>query len=196
MFAKVLPLPVRFCRLVALCQHLWFFSRFWRYIIFYVCVYGGDEHWLVRMEWRPAGLSVYLPLLIFPCTTKSRSSLLAPAHLGGPTKMAVKRLWWWWLCVFVYMYVKTSTTEQWKHHALFASFLCLPEVCWGKYIYLSLDWLSVATSPVLLLYLHHLNKFSYYSTSGYWCWTAGIKGATPLVRNLVVEEEWWSQANG
>ena len=42
---------------------------------------GGDDggwHWLVRMEWRPAGWSVYLPLLILPCTIKSRSSLLAP----------------------------------------------------------------------------------------------------------------------
>jgi len=45
---------------------------------------GGGGHWLVRMEWRPAGWSVYLPLLIFPCTIKSRSSLVAPAHLGGP----------------------------------------------------------------------------------------------------------------
>ena len=34
-----------------------------------------------------------LPLLIFPCTIKSRSSLLAPPHLGGPGKRAVKRLW-------------------------------------------------------------------------------------------------------
>jgi len=33
-----------------------------------------------------------LPLLIFPCTIKSRSSLLAPAHPGGPGKRAVKRL--------------------------------------------------------------------------------------------------------
>jgi len=32
---------------------------------------GG--HWLVRMEWRPAGWSVCLPLLVFPCTIKSRS---------------------------------------------------------------------------------------------------------------------------
>ena len=31
-----------------------------------------------------------LPLLVFPCTIKSRSSLLAP---GGPGKRAVKRLW-------------------------------------------------------------------------------------------------------
>ena len=54
---------------------------------------GGGGHWLVQMEWRPAGWSVYLPLLIFPCTIKSRSSLLAPAHLGGPGKRAVKRLW-------------------------------------------------------------------------------------------------------
>jgi len=45
------------------------------------------------MEWRPAGLSVCLPLLIFPCTIKSRSSLLALAHAGGPGKRAVK-----WLC--------------------------------------------------------------------------------------------------
>ena len=33
-----------------------------------------------------------LPLLIFPCTIKSRSSLLAPAHPGGPGKRAVTRL--------------------------------------------------------------------------------------------------------
>jgi len=48
--------------------------------------YGGGGHWLVRTEWCPAGLSVCLPLLIFPCTIKSRSSLLAPAHLGGRGK--------------------------------------------------------------------------------------------------------------
>ena len=50
---------------------------------------GGGQHWLVRMEWP------CLPLLIFLCTVKSRSSLLAPAHLGGPGKRTVKRLWWW-----------------------------------------------------------------------------------------------------
>jgi len=36
---------------------------------------------------------VYLPLFIFPCTIKPRSSLLAPAHPGGPGNRAVKRLW-------------------------------------------------------------------------------------------------------
>jgi len=56
------------------------------------CGDGGGGHWLVRMEWRPAGWSVCLPLLVFPCMTKSRSSLLAPAHPGGPGKRAVKRL--------------------------------------------------------------------------------------------------------
>jgi len=55
---------------------------------------GGGGHWLVRMEWRPAGWSVCLPLLISPCTIKRRSSLLAPAHPGGTEKRAVK-----WLCV-------------------------------------------------------------------------------------------------
>ena len=53
---------------------------------------GGGGHWLVRMEWRPSGWSVCLPLLIFPCTIKSRSSLLAPAHPVGPGKRTVKRL--------------------------------------------------------------------------------------------------------
>ena len=54
---------------------------------------GGGGHWLVQMEWRPAGWSVCLPLLISPCTKNSKSSLLAPAHPGGPGKRAVKRLW-------------------------------------------------------------------------------------------------------
>jgi len=51
---------------------------------------GGVGHWLVRTEWRPAGWSVCLPLLIFPCTIKSRSSLLAPAHPDGPGKKGHK----------------------------------------------------------------------------------------------------------
>ena len=53
---------------------------------------GGGGRWLVRMEWHTAGWSVYLPLSIFPCTIKSRSSLLAPAHPGGPGKRAIIRL--------------------------------------------------------------------------------------------------------
>ena len=58
---------------------------------------GGGGHWLlVRMEWRSSGWSLCLPLLIFPCTIKSRSSLLAPAHPGAPGKRTVKRLWLWW----------------------------------------------------------------------------------------------------
>jgi len=60
--------------------------------------HGGGGHWLVRMEWHPAGCSVCLPLLIFPCTTKSRSSLLAPADLDGPGKRAVNQFWWWLAC--------------------------------------------------------------------------------------------------
>jgi len=45
------------------------------------------------MEWRPPGLSMWLPVLIFPYTIKSRCALLAPAHPGGPGKRVVKRLW-------------------------------------------------------------------------------------------------------
>jgi len=54
---------------------------------------GGGGYWLVRIEWHPAGWSMCLPLFIFPCTIKSRSSLLALAHAGGLRKRAVKRLW-------------------------------------------------------------------------------------------------------
>jgi len=54
---------------------------------------GGGRLWLFRAEWRPVRWSVCLPLLIFPCTIKSRSSLLAPANPGGPGKRAIKWLW-------------------------------------------------------------------------------------------------------
>ena len=53
---------------------------------------GGGGHLLVWMEWRQAGWSMCVPLLIFICTIKSRS-FLAPAHLGGPGIRAIKRLW-------------------------------------------------------------------------------------------------------
>jgi len=42
------------------------------------------------MEWRLAGWLVCLPLLIFPCSIKSRSSLLALADPGGPRKKGCK----------------------------------------------------------------------------------------------------------
>ena len=57
---------------------------------------GGGGHWLVRMMWHPAGWSVFLPLLIFPYTIKSSSSVLAPAHPGGPRKKAYKMVVVWW----------------------------------------------------------------------------------------------------
>ena len=60
----------------------------------------GGGHWLVQMEWHLAGCLVCLPLLIFPCIIKSRSSLLALAHPGGPGKRAVKRLWWCGVVVY------------------------------------------------------------------------------------------------
>jgi len=49
------------------------------------------------MEWSRAAWSVCLLLLIFPCTIKSTSSLLAPAHPGGLRKGAVKTV----VCVCV-----------------------------------------------------------------------------------------------
>ena len=51
---------------------------------------------LVRMEWRPPGLSVCLPLVILPSTTKARRSfLLALAHPDGPGKKGHKTVVVW-----------------------------------------------------------------------------------------------------
>jgi len=61
-------------------------DRYCVYVQFICVFYAGGGHWLVWMEWRPAGWSVCLPLLIFLCTIKSRSYLLAQAHPGGPGK--------------------------------------------------------------------------------------------------------------
>ena len=69
---------------------------------------GGGGHWLVRMEWHPAGWSVCLPLLISPCTIKTRSSLLAPAHPGGPGKRAVNGC----VCVCVTTSVDMQTSVK------------------------------------------------------------------------------------
>ena len=72
---------------------------------------GGGWHWLVWMEWCPAGWSVCLPLLIFRCTIKSRSSLLAPVHPGGPGKRAVKRV-----CVLsMTVIIQTFSLTEWFH---------------------------------------------------------------------------------
>jgi len=56
---------------------------------------GGWWRWaLVNADGKaPAGWSVCLPLFIFPCTIKSGSSRLAPAHMGDPGKRAIKQLW-------------------------------------------------------------------------------------------------------
>jgi len=99
-------------------------ANFWCHSQF-SCMYawlgdGAGGHWLVRMEWRPAGWSVCLPLFIFPCTIKSRGSLLATAHLGGPGKRAVKRLWWCaWLRVCEYTNSSLSSfLDTWIVHSL------------------------------------------------------------------------------
>jgi len=70
------------------------------------------------MEWRPAGWSVCH--LIFTCTINSRSSLLAPAHTGGPGKRAVKRL----LCCCFYLLTCSD-----KHNKIL---LKQTGVVWGK----------------------------------------------------------------
>ena len=76
----------------------------------------GGGHWLVWMEWCPAGWLVFLPLLIFPCTIKSRSSLLAPAHPDGPGKRAIKRLWCGGGIVHLHLAEYLTDAVSCRHH--------------------------------------------------------------------------------
>jgi len=89
---------------------------------------GGGGHCLVRMEWRTAGWSVCLPLLIYPCTIKSRGSLLAPADPGGPGKMAVKQLWWCGSLASWTNLHSTGCTET-SHFTHWRPVVCLYHVC-------------------------------------------------------------------
>jgi len=49
---------------------------------------GGGGHCLVRMEWRPVGWSVCLPLLIFPCTIKSNGKSKTVVCVPEPLRPA------------------------------------------------------------------------------------------------------------
>jgi len=64
---------------------------------------GGGGHWLVWMEWRLAGWSVCLPLLVFPCTIKSEVVFWDRLNRVVPEKKRHKTLvvWWWRLWVKV-----------------------------------------------------------------------------------------------
>jgi len=66
------------------CKKIW---GWWRWAL----VTSPDGVAPIRM----VGVSASLPLLIFPCTIKSRSSLLAPAHPGGPRKKGRKTVVVW-----------------------------------------------------------------------------------------------------
>jgi len=83
------------CDMCALGTELCVRDFMWYWLYQLVCYQdGGGGHWLVWMEWRPAGWSVCLPLLIFPCTMKSRSFSSGTGSPGLCRKRAVK-----WLCV-------------------------------------------------------------------------------------------------
>jgi len=61
-------------------------------------------HWLVQMEWHPAKWSVCLPLLIFPCTIKSRSFSSGTSSPGWSRKKGRKT-------VMVVLHTKPQTTK-------------------------------------------------------------------------------------
>jgi len=89
-------------------------SKHWRQLAHGGGMVGGG-HCLVRMEWRPAWWSVCLSLLIFPCTIKSRSSLLAPGSLGWSRKKAAKRLWrLWYHTILAVDFLKVDSRSCWE----------------------------------------------------------------------------------
>jgi len=53
-------------------------------------------------------------VLIFPCTIKSRSSLLAPAHPGGPSKRAIKWLWCGVVVIICRFHYPAPTVKNWR----------------------------------------------------------------------------------
>ena len=106
---------------------------------------GSGGHWLVRMEWHPARWSVCLPLLIFPCTIKSRSYLLAPAHPGGRRKQQQQQQFYGPLSgtTRVSWYQKKhSPTHHPDHHRIFISFFHLPR-CIASSLFKLRAWHSV-----------------------------------------------------
>jgi len=127
---------------------------------------GGGGHWLVWIEWHPARLSVCLPLLIFPCTIKSRSSLLAPAHPGGPGKSVVKRLWCggggaWSIIINTVLIIATKSTRVATHGTwllITCTFVCM--VCcagmWAVILNLHLQQLLPLHLYPLQLYLQQM----------------------------------------
>jgi len=74
---------------------------------------GGRGHWLVRMQWRPAGWSVFLSLLIFPCTINSK--VLFWHRLTGVVPKKGHKM------VVVYVYVNCFSAMMWdKLYEMFA----------------------------------------------------------------------------
>jgi len=128
------------------------------------------------MERRPSGWSVYLPLLIEPCTIKSRSLLLTPAHPGGPRKRAVKRLW----CGVVwcndllpgprYFCIYSQLTHQMVPLQTFSllSGLCFHlSRCWCVYVASSTRMITSSSSSCRSLSLYHLStSFASSQTAG------------------------------
>jgi len=68
---------------------------------------GGGEHWLVWMEWRPAGWSMCLPVFVnLPLHHKDQKFSSGTSSPGWSRKKGRKTVvvWWWWfvrLSVFI-----------------------------------------------------------------------------------------------
>jgi len=113
---------------------------------------GGWWRWaLISPDGVAPSWTVCLPLLIFPCTLKSRGSLLAPAHPGGPGKRAVKRLCVY-VCVLIQLCSVWALPPTYNLLLSFLSFYCL---FWSLsfYYFWSLASITVRRYATALLFL-------------------------------------------
>ena len=85
-----------------------------------------------------------LPLLICPCTTKSRSSVLAPARLGGPKESRKMVVCVWAVLVSLLLKAVVSAVFQWcgvgVHLQLATHDRCSCPVChWRRHLHWTLS---------------------------------------------------------
>jgi len=117
---------------------------------------GGGWHWLVQMEWCPAGWSVCLPLLIFPCTIKVQKFSSSTGSPGLSRKKGRKTV----VVVVVILYCENWKACSWSAvwHKGSTTFL-LQNSLDGSRKYETSAWLSlVGVSP--------LNSLQYSNTDG------------------------------
>jgi len=136
-------------------------------------------------------------LLIFLCTIKSRSSLLAPAHPGGPGKRAIKRLWCGVVVVHAYIQEHISIFNEWILLQVCLVWTTCDGVtaCWHNVV---TEWrhsgrLAAAAAHVTALERRWQcwNSASFFITSSHW--QVGLSSTVHYLHKLLISMFWKCQ---